>query len=60
MMAPIKKLIEGIDFVCVDGKLIWTEKFLLERGFCCNGRCPNCPYKIKNNLSIKKNYNYEK
>jgi hypothetical protein len=54
MMAPIKKLIEGIDFVCVDGKLIWTEKFLLERGFCCNGRCPNCPYVEKKTEKIEK------
>jgi hypothetical protein len=58
-MAFTKKLIEGIDFVYMDGKCVWTEKFLLERGFCCNGKCLNCPYK-KNNLSIKTNYNYEK
>jgi len=26
---------------------VWTEKYLLERGFCCNNSCKHCPYKNK-------------
>ena len=40
------KLIEGIDYY-IDpetGYDVWTRKFLLERGFCCNGGCRHCPY----------------
>lgn len=46
-----KKLVEGVDFTLteVDGIKfkVFTEKFLLERGFCCNNKCKNCPYKKK-------------
>lgn len=53
IMAIGQKLIEGIDFVMLDGKFVWTEKFLLERGFCCNGKCPYCPYKEKAVKKVK-------
>ena len=26
---------------------VWAEKYLLERGFCCNNSCKHCPYKNK-------------
>lgn len=44
------KLIEGIDYIMEDNKLVFTREFLLKRGYCCNSRCRNCPYKIKNNI----------
>ncbi len=44
-----KKLVEGVDFTLteVDGIKfkVFTEKFLLERGYCCHNACKNCPYK---------------
>lgn len=44
-----KELVEGIDFIWskVEGLKfrVFTEKFLLERGYCCHGKCKNCPYK---------------
>jgi hypothetical protein len=47
-----KKIIEGVDFNWAefDGLRfkVFTEKFLLERGYCCNNNCMNCPYKKRN------------
>jgi len=26
------------------GLVVWTRRFLVARGFCCNGGCRHCPY----------------
>jgi hypothetical protein len=40
------KFIEGEDFYYDEcGKLVFTEGYLLNRGYCCNYRCKHCPYK---------------
>lgn len=40
---------EGIDYYWVEKNgvkyKVFTEKYLLERGFCCNNNCKHCPYK---------------
>lgn len=42
-------LIEGIDFyINTDGYIVLTEKYHLEKGFCCGMGCLHCPYKYKN------------
>ena len=41
------KLVEGIDYVLEDNKMVFTREFLLKRGYCCNSRCRNCPYSKK-------------
>jgi len=28
-----------------NGLLVFTEKFHLKRGFCCNNGCRHCPFK---------------
>ena len=28
-----------------EGYLIFTEKYHLKRGFCCNNNCKHCPFK---------------
>ncbi|MBK7148505.1 MAG: hypothetical protein IPH78_06680 [Bacteroidetes bacterium] len=28
-----------------DGLLVFTEKYHLKRGYCCNNKCLHCPYK---------------
>jgi hypothetical protein len=30
-----------------DGFIVFTEKFLLDRGYCCGNGCRNCPYDYK-------------
>jgi len=46
-----KELVENIDFtwVEIDGFRfrVFTREYLLERGYCCNNNCKNCPYKKK-------------
>jgi hypothetical protein len=41
-------MIEGIDYYIDDrsGLLVFTSHFLLKRGYCCNNKCKNCPYKL--------------
>jgi hypothetical protein len=38
------ELIEGIDFYYEDGLMVLTEKFHLDRGYCCGNGCRHCPY----------------
>jgi hypothetical protein len=38
-------LAEGIDYYFNEqGYLVFTAKYLLNRGFCCGNGCSNCPY----------------
>jgi hypothetical protein len=36
---------EGKDYYVEDGNMVFTEKFLLKRGHCCESGCRHCPYK---------------
>ena len=38
---------EGVDFYLENGLYVFTEKFLRERGFCCQSGCRHCPYGFK-------------
>ena len=42
-----RPLIEGEDFLLEEGRLVFTAKYLLERGYCCNAGCRNCPYRAE-------------
>lgn len=45
----MSKQIEGIHFYYnEDGLLVFTERYHLERGFCCGMKCLHCPYEHKN------------
>ncbi|HEY4642679.1 MAG TPA: DUF5522 domain-containing protein [Thermoanaerobaculia bacterium] len=35
---------EGIDFYFEGPYMVFTEKFLRERGYCCESGCRHCPY----------------
>ena len=37
-------LIEGVDFYYEGGFLVFTGKFLRDRGYCCESGCRHCPY----------------
>jgi hypothetical protein len=41
------KLIEGEDFYFEKGLMVFTERYLLKRGFCCQNGCRHCPYGFK-------------
>ena len=39
---------EGSDYtINENGLLVWTEQYLLDRGYCCGNGCQNCPYGFK-------------
>jgi hypothetical protein len=45
----MNQLVEGIHYYINDaGLVVLTEKFLLERGFCCGNGCIHCPFGFQN------------
>jgi hypothetical protein len=43
------ELIEGVHFyINKDGYIVLTEKYHLEKGFCCGMGCLHCPYQYIN------------
>lgn len=40
----MSELIEGIDFYREGPYVVFTEKYLRERGYCCESGCRHCPY----------------
>jgi hypothetical protein len=36
--------VEGEDFYREGALMVFTERFLLRRGFCCESGCRHCPY----------------
>jgi hypothetical protein len=44
-----KKLVEGEDFYYNEsGFIVMTEKYHVERGFCCGNGCRHCTYEYAN------------
>ena len=43
----IPEFTEGVDFNIENGLYVFTEKYLRERGFCCENGCRHCPYNFK-------------
>ena len=47
--------IEGIHYyINEEGLMVLTEKYLLERGYCCGNGCKHCPYQYQNVPEPKK------
>jgi Family of unknown function (DUF5522) len=45
----MKELIENIDYyINEDGFVVLTEKYHLEKGYCCGNGCLHCPYQYEN------------
>ncbi len=38
------KFIEGDFYFTEEGYRVFTEQFLLRRGYCCRSGCRHCPY----------------
>jgi hypothetical protein len=43
-MKDERKLVEGEDFYREGPYFVFTEKYLRERGYCCESGCRHCPY----------------
>jgi len=37
-------LVEGEDYYCEGPAIVFTARFLLRRGYCCESGCRHCPY----------------
>nr|WP_299203974.1 DUF5522 domain-containing protein [uncultured Brumimicrobium sp.] len=37
-------LIEGDFYKTEEGYIVFTEQYLLRRGYCCKNGCKHCPY----------------
>jgi len=47
---------EGIDYyILPNGLLVFTAKYLLERGYCCGNGCRHCPYDYMNVPELQRN-----
>lgn len=45
----MKELIENIDYyINKNGYVVLTEKYHLEKGYCCGNGCLHCPYGYEN------------
>ena len=38
------RLVEGRDYTVENGRWVFTEYFLRQRGYCCRSGCRHCPY----------------
>lgn len=43
-----KTNLKSEDFYLENGKFVFTEGFLIKRGYCCGSGCRHCPYTKKN------------
>jgi tRNA (guanine-N7-)-methyltransferase len=49
LQAGMKELIENIDYYFNgDGLIVLTEKYHLDKGYCCGNGCKHCPYQYEN------------
>jgi hypothetical protein len=46
-LASGQEIIEGVHFYVEKGYYVFTEQYLLERGYCCQSGCRHCPYGFK-------------
>ena len=44
MFNQLSEYEEGDFYINEDGYKVFTEKFLLKRGYCCQNGCKHCPY----------------
>ena len=52
-----QELVEGEDYYLnEDGLLVFTEKYLLARGYCCGSGCRHCPYNYEALPQPKRSY----
>lgn len=51
----MNELIEKIDYyINADGYVVLTEKYHLDKGYCCGNGCLHCPYEFENVPEPKK------
>ena len=46
------ELVEGEDFYYEGPYIVFTAKYLLARGYCCESGCRHCPYGFQRDLLV--------
>jgi hypothetical protein len=41
-------------YLTAEGFVVFTEKYHLKRGFCCQSGCKHCPWKEKRDALVEK------
>lgn len=59
-MPKPQALREGIDYYTENGLFVFTEHFLLKRGYCCQSGCRHCPYGFQTDGHAKENKERQK
>ena len=45
----MESFIEGVHYyINEEGLVVFTERYLMERGYCCGNGCKHCPYNYIN------------
>jgi Family of unknown function (DUF5522)/Cysteine-rich CWC len=47
ILPPLNQLKEGFHFYKEGNYVVFTDNFLILRGYCCKSACRNCPYGFK-------------
>lgn len=42
-----KKIKSEYYYLSKEGNIVFTEKYHLDRGYCCKSNCKHCPYSTK-------------
>ena len=53
------RLVEGVDFYREGPYVVFTEKYLRERGYCCESGCRHCPYGFEKQNAERRTKNEE-
>jgi hypothetical protein len=48
------EFIEGVHYYLDGGKVVFTEKFHIQRGSCCGAKCRHCPFDPEHKKGEKK------
>jgi hypothetical protein len=46
------RLDEDVDYYIENGLYVFTEHYLLKRGYCCQSGCRHCPYGYKATVTV--------
>jgi hypothetical protein len=45
----MESFVEGVHYyINEEGLVVFTERYLMERGYCCGNGCKHCPYNYEN------------
>jgi hypothetical protein len=54
------RLVEGRDYTVENGRWVFTEYFLRQRGYCCRSGCRHCPYGFRTGATQSQENGHEK